>query len=161
MVAVKSEGKSEFVKDVLSKNSKANAQAVNDAWKAAGHAGTISTTLVQKMRAGMGLTSRRKPRKPAVASGAVKKTRLASSKIAPKRGRPKKATPTPITNGTHEGMAPVRPTKAAGGANDRRLAELEGEIDQLIFRLISLGGLPEVEETLRQARRLLIRSQKA
>src|ERR1035441_2370420 len=48
--------KSEFAKDVLTKNPHANATAVNDAWTKGGRDGQISATLVNKLRATMGLT---------------------------------------------------------------------------------------------------------
>src|SRR3954454_4498725 len=54
--ATRSPGKTMFVKEVLLDNRLANTQAVNDAWKAAGMEGSISPTLVNKMRSRMGLT---------------------------------------------------------------------------------------------------------
>jgi hypothetical protein len=160
MAAIKNPGKSEFVKDVLSRNSKANAQAVNEAWTSSGHEGTISTTLVQKMRASMGLTRSRKARKPA-ANGTVKTPRPVASQSTAKRGKAGKASSPQGTNGAHKTATPVRQARPAAGTEDRRLVELEGDIDRLIFRLIAVGGLSQVEDALRQARRLLIRSQKA
>lgn len=160
MAAVKSPGKSEFVKDVLSKNPKANAQAVNEAWHASGHEGTISGTLVQKLRASLGLTRSRKARKPA-ANGAMEKGRFAASRSGAKPGRPRKGSQPQGVDGAQGAAPPARPARAAAGTDDRRLVELEGDIDRLIFRLIAVGGLSEVEDALRQARRLLIRSQKA
>jgi hypothetical protein len=35
------------------------------------------------------------------------------------------------------------------------LENLEAEIDRLLFQVMGIGDLPEVEQTLRQARRLL------
>jgi hypothetical protein len=43
-------GKTEFVKEVLRGNPKANATLVREAWAAAGHADSISQTLVNKQR---------------------------------------------------------------------------------------------------------------
>jgi len=56
MVAVKSEGKTSFVRQVLEKRPQSNPKAVNQAWNEAGHEGSISGTLVQKIRAELGLT---------------------------------------------------------------------------------------------------------
>ena len=49
-------GKTSFVKEFLQENPHGNAAAVNEAWAAAGIDGTISPTLVNKMRASLGLT---------------------------------------------------------------------------------------------------------
>src|SRR5690348_8774688 len=56
VAAARGVGKSTFVEEVLSKNKTANSKTINEAWKAAGREGTISSTLVQKMRARMGLS---------------------------------------------------------------------------------------------------------
>ena len=45
-----------FVKEYLNDHPQGNVSAVNEAWKAAGFDGTISKTLVDKMRAKLGLT---------------------------------------------------------------------------------------------------------
>ena len=44
---------------------------------------------------------------------------------------------------------------------DLALAEIEGDIDRLIFKLMDVGGMEEIEDELRKARRLLYRSQQA
>ena len=49
-------GKTGFVKEFLNDNPLANARAVNEAWKEAGFEGTISNTLVTRMRSELGLT---------------------------------------------------------------------------------------------------------
>ena len=54
--AAKNLGKTSFVKEILFDNPQANPTAVNEAWTAAGMDGTISATLVNKMRAELGLT---------------------------------------------------------------------------------------------------------
>ena len=55
------QGKSAFVRDVLTKDRQANHEAVNRAWTKAGHAGTISESLVSKIRSRMGLTGQPRP----------------------------------------------------------------------------------------------------
>jgi hypothetical protein len=40
----------------------------------------------------------------------------------------------------------------------RIMAEIEGDIDRLIFKLIALGGMETIEDELRKVRRLLFRS---
>jgi hypothetical protein len=49
-------GKTGFVKEFLNDNPQANTKSVNDAWAAEGFEGTISSTLVTKIRSEMGLT---------------------------------------------------------------------------------------------------------
>ena len=55
-VATKSENKSGFVKDFLSKHPEGNVKAVNEAWTAAGMLGAIGATLIYQTRADMGLS---------------------------------------------------------------------------------------------------------
>ena len=55
------QGKSAFVRDVLTKDRQANHEAVNRAWTEAGHAGTISESLVGKLRSELGLTGQPRP----------------------------------------------------------------------------------------------------
>src|SRR5581483_3897507 len=52
----RSKGKSMFVKEVLNDNPRANAAAVNEAWRAAGMTGSISSGLVNHLRFRMGLS---------------------------------------------------------------------------------------------------------
>ena len=44
---------------------------------------------------------------------------------------------------------------------DLALAEIEGDIDRLIFKLMDVGGMEEIEGGLRKVRRLLYRSAQA
>ena len=48
--------------------------------------------------------------------------------------------------------------QTAGGDRTRALIRLEGAIDDLLHEIKRTGGLPECEETLRKARRILVRS---
>src|SRR5271157_116731 len=49
-------GKTSFLKEFLHDHPQGNVKAVNEAWQAAGFDGTISTALVYKVRASLGLT---------------------------------------------------------------------------------------------------------
>jgi hypothetical protein len=130
-------GKSSFLKEFLHDNPFGTAKDVNAAWAQAGFDGTISSSLVNKARAEMGLTGnlRRRP-------GTAAKTRGFSS-------------------GSRSGMR-NKVTSARGLASgmDRKdaLAELEADIDRLMFKAMGIGNLAVFEETLRQARRLLYRN---
>jgi hypothetical protein len=64
--------------------------------------------------------------------------------------------------GTYLGRPRKQPTAAVNGqprgrksARTLALTELEADIDRLIFKVMGVGDLTEIEESLRQARRLL------
>ena len=65
------QGKTSFLKEFLNDHPEGNVKAVNEAWTKAGFDGSISNTLVSKMRAQLGLTGnlRSKPVKTKAASG--------------------------------------------------------------------------------------------
>ena len=48
-------GKTEFVKEVLGKNPRANPKTVNDQWKAAGQDGTIQRDIGQQAKGFLGV----------------------------------------------------------------------------------------------------------
>jgi hypothetical protein len=155
MAAAIKVGKTHFIEEILDKDPKANASRINQAWNDAGHTGSISTSLVQRLRAAKGLTRKsRRQSKASSANGSAKSAKVPGRKP----GRPPKAATVGSTrvNGTH---APVAAgSKPAPSQRARLLDELEGEIDRLIFRIIGLGDLAEVEGALRRARRILVLS---
>src|SRR3954452_23045129 len=53
------QGKSAFLEEFLPDNPDAKLEAVNKAWSAAGHDGTISDSLFGKLRSKLGLTGRK------------------------------------------------------------------------------------------------------
>ena len=129
-------GKGSFVKEFLNDHPQGNVQAANKAWLKAGMTGTISSALVDKIRASMGLTG----------------TRRATSN------------PTPTTAGKKRGMHSKSATavvnqQGASSLHDRKsdrtsaLLVLEAEIDRLIFTVMGIGNLSEIETVLRDARR--------
>jgi hypothetical protein len=121
------QGKSTFIKELLVDNPQATARDVNRAWTSAGMTGSISRSLVGRLRSELGLTGKIKDRTPSAGT----------------RGRKVR------------GKAP-RP-----GDRERCLADIEGDIDRLIFKLMVVGGLEAIEDELRQVRRRLVRSQEA
>jgi hypothetical protein len=52
----KGPNKTEFAREYLTRNPKANHSAVNEAWKKAGREGSVSETLVYRIRSEMKLT---------------------------------------------------------------------------------------------------------
>ncbi|MCA1686124.1 MAG: hypothetical protein LC745_09095, partial [Planctomycetia bacterium] len=69
------QGKTAFLEGFLPGNREADLEAVNGAWSAAGNAGTVSESLLGKIRAKLGLTGRR-----GADGGAIKKTSGPSAK---------------------------------------------------------------------------------
>jgi hypothetical protein len=127
-----SPGKTMFVKEFLNDHPQGNVDAVNEAWHAAGFDGTISSTLVNKTRALLGLTGNIR--------GNIKKSK--SSATGKKPASRRKET-TAAVNGK------PRVSRSA------ILEEIEADIDRLIFKAMAIGDLTEIEDSLRRARRLL------
>ena len=115
-----------FVKEFLNDHPEGNLKAVNEAWRAAGFNGTISKTVLYKVKSSLGLTD-----------GPTKSKTSATSKI---RVSPRKMI-APAAN--------VRRDQTA------ILNELEADVDRLIFKAMAIGKLTEFEDMLRQARRVL------
>src|SRR5271166_2826547 len=131
-------GKTSFLKEFLNDHPEGNVKAVNEAWTAAGFDGTISETLVYKARASLGLTGNLSGKTKAAAEGEATPT-------GKKRGRPRKEPTAPVTG------------QPRGRKSNRSLAlnELEADIDRLIFKVMGVGDLAEIETALREARRLV------
>ncbi len=150
-VVRRNQGKTDFVKDVLTRNAFANAKVVNEEWQKAGRDGTISETLVNKMRSDLGLTGNLRGGRPKNSARATAEKPKYTGK---KRGRkPKSALPTstaPPSNGKH-----VAEPRAKSGSRTSQLTSLEADIDVLLFKVMNLGGLEEIENSLRRTRRLL------
>jgi hypothetical protein len=131
-------GKTSFVKEFLNDHPQGNTAAVNGAWTEAGMTGTISTTLVNKMRASLGLSGSLGPQ-----------SRTSSTTTARRRERPVKGTLAPVDG---------KPSGLQRGRRSNRttiLMALEEGMDRLIFGVMGIGNLPEVESALRDARRQL------
>ncbi|MBX6312107.1 MAG: hypothetical protein IRY99_04190 [Isosphaeraceae bacterium] len=130
--------KSAFIEEQLRRNSHATEKEINQAWKEAGYEGSISGTLVYRIKDRLGLTGKHRSsgRRPRMKTAARREPAAEPSREA----------------------APATEPMARGKGQGRVLDELEADLDNLIFRLKGLGGLEEVEEALRRARRLLVRS---
>jgi hypothetical protein len=130
------QGKTAFVTKHLRRDPGASDEAINEAWAAAGNEGGISGSLLYKIRAKRGLTGKKKGR------GAGKKGRAKGTRVG-RTLEPVIVTPKPVNGRTGRG---------------RFLAEVEEDIDRLIFRLMRAGGMETIEDELRGVRRLLYRS---
>ncbi len=153
-------GKTEFVRQVLAKNPLANTTAVNDAWKSAGQPGSISATLVNKQRAALGLAGNLRAKnktKPGLAPGNK------AQYTGKKRGRKPKGTGNEIvlhtaqhSNGRRMDQPAIKvELRGKTSRHHESLEELEADIDRLLFKVMGVGGLSAIEESLRQTRRLL------
>ena len=149
--ARRNQGKTAFVREVLQKNPHANAQFVRDEWTAAGHSDSISQTLVNKQRSEMGLAGNIKGGRPKRSdSAAAEKPRYTGKK----RGRKPKS----VSANGHEALGNGRSIEAPKGrpaGRPTQLSQIEAEIDRLLFRVMNLGGLENIEDSLRRTRRLL------
>src|SRR4051812_32535699 len=155
------QSKQDFVRELLRKNPDANLKAVNEAWQEAGNEGTISGSFFYTTKREMGQKGSGNGAGDGGATTAKKpKTKAPKGKKAEQPAEAIEETPP---------QADVRETapeetgqngaETQGGDQGRVLDQMEGTIDDLIFRLKTLGGRPEVEEALRRARRLLYRGQ--
>ena len=148
-----------FVEELLGREAGANLKQVNEAWASAGHEGQISPSIYYKVKRERGGTDEPSP----IASKAEPGPSLSQAKSLPRTPKadqaagPSEAASSPA----HRQTAPSNPTTTTANRADghgRELHEIEGEIDELMFRLKGLGHFAEVQEALRAARRLLVRS---
>jgi hypothetical protein len=158
-MATKVEGQSKtaFVRDFLRKNSTANRKAVEEAWRKAGHEGPINSSLVSNLRRELGLTGNKQG-----ASTVADGNGAAESPKAPGRHtKPKRRERSDNGKASGANATPAAGRKARSGDRDKALAEIEGDIDRLIFKLMVAGSLEDIEDELRKVRRLLYRSAQA
>jgi hypothetical protein len=149
---VKGPNKTQFVTEYLQKNPTANPAAVREAWTTAGQPGSVSVTLVNKLRAELGLTGNLR---------GMSRAKVTSTSKGPKsRARAAKKKASGNTRAQSNGATAL--TKAGRPSDrDRVLREMEGELDRLIFTLMAIGGMEKVEDALRSVRRVVVRSHKA
>jgi hypothetical protein len=122
------QGKTAFVTKHLRRDPGASDEAINEAWAAAGNEGGISGSLLYKIRAKRGLTGK----KGAKGRSAGKKVRAKGTRVG-RTSAPVIVTPKPVNGRT-------------GRRRGRFLAEVEQDIDRLIFRLMGAGGMETIED---------------
>lgn len=155
--ATRSQGKTGFVKEYLNDHPTANPKAVNDAWIKAGMEGSISASLVNKLRAHLGYTgnlrSTSKSSKAGKKVGKKKSTAANSINVGPetepqqrRRGRPAKV------------KALGAETTSPKSNRQTQIAVIEAGLDRLLFQVMSAGQMPRVEEALREVRRILYKN---
>jgi hypothetical protein len=135
------QGKTTFVTEHLRQDPGASDEQINEAWASAGNEGDISGSLMSKIRAKEGLTGQRRARSRA--AGKQGRSQASKGVRADRTTEPVSETPKSLDRRTNRG---------------RIIEEFEGDIDRLIFKLMSVGGLETIEDELRQVRRLLYRT---
>ena len=140
-------GKTSFLKELLNDNPQADARSVDAAWKAAGFEGTISQSLVTRVRSELGLTGNMR-------KGTGKKVE-AKSGAAPalkKRGRPRRT----IRRGGNQGKTAfvIEHLRQNPGARDEEIVEAwtaagnEGGISgSLLYKIRAKEGLTRKRRT--------------
>jgi hypothetical protein len=145
-------GKTEFIREQLGRDANLSVKEIVRAWTEAGNEGTLSDNLVYKTRADLGIKGRRTTPESV---GPVPTAKGSKSESSPEVIEPSK----PQSNGRQAPhLFTTQTITSPEGERGRVLVEVEREIDELIYRIRQLGGLPEVQEALRAARRLLVRS---
>jgi hypothetical protein len=152
------QGKTSFVEEFLKDHKDADLAAVNAAWRSFGREGTISDSLFGKTRRSLGLTRKRTGKRANPAAG----TPAAATSAAVRRGGKKAATSGPGGSSTEE--MPTKagrqsPSTATNQADDRNqmLIALEKDLDRLLFGVLEMESMTEVEEFIRSARRVVSR----
>jgi hypothetical protein len=135
-----SPSKSEFVRQFLRKNRNANRKTVEEAWLAAGHEGSISSSVVSTLRRELGLIRKKRGGSQPAGGNAGTESATGTEMVSKPNGRV-----TAQTSGRRAGTS-------------RAIAEIEGDIDRLIFKLMKVGGMEDIEGELRKVRRLLYSS---
>jgi hypothetical protein len=130
------QGKTPFVKEFLNDYPEGNVKAVNEAWANSGFDGSISPALVNKMRASLGLTGNLRGKK-------------AAAEKKPYTGKKRGRKPKGFTAQSNDGFE----THGFSGSGNSKLIQLEADVDRLVFKVMGLGNLPEIEHALRQVRR--------
>ena len=154
-------GKMDFAEQYLEQHPDANVVAVNDAWRAAGRDGTISKSAVGKLRAKLGLTDPYRNRgRSESASTPAKKTATKPRATAGSGHRQRNGEGKGMRKGMghgHRHDAVPEPARAATHSRRAQVIEqIEAEVDRILFQVMALGDLTEVEDALRRGRRLLI-----
>jgi hypothetical protein len=135
-------GRGGYAKEFLNDHPDATAREVNEAWTKAGMKGTISHSVISEVRKGLGIVGK-----------ALGETRKPTSRATPTTKSPGKKPTTQISASSSEVGTPRHES-----ARTRALMATEVEIDRLIFQMMRLGDLTEIETALRVARRAVYKA---
>jgi hypothetical protein len=140
------QGKTSFVEEFLKDHEDADLAAVNAAWRSFGREGTISESLFGKTRRSLGLTRKRDGKKPKAAGG----TPAVATSAAVRKGGKKATTRGPIAAIAGEVLTQT-------SDRNQMLIALEKDLDRLLFGVLEMESMTEVEEFIRSARRVVSR----
>jgi hypothetical protein len=152
------QSKTAFVRDFIKKNPNANRKDVEEAWLGAGNEGPIHSSLVSNLRAEAGLTGKKRRggrARRAERDGAAESIQATTPAAKPKRRGRKKG------RKAKANVATATERQPRSGGQGKALAEIEQDIDRLIFKLMVVGGFEGIEGELRKVRRLLYQSHQA
>ena len=137
--------KTTFIRDLYDKDPKVNFEEANRAWKAAGNEGDLSRNTFANLKSAF-----RKEDGGASDGGTVASKPRDKSKSKGTKAR-RATRPATATNGQEAASTPAPRTPVARGeaGRERLLVEAESDLDGLLDKLKGVGGLTEVEETLR------------
>jgi hypothetical protein len=138
----KRQSKTAFLMEQLQKNPNVTVKEAADAWKAAGNEGTIISSIFYYARSVFN------KRTAGATASPSQKTKTKASKGSKSKAK------TTTTQSSARSTAPEPKVKGVEPSS-QVLDEVEGGIDDLIFRLKEVGGVPDVEAALRQARRMI------
>jgi hypothetical protein len=112
---------------------------------------------VSTLRRKLGLIgNKQRGSRPTEDTGAAEALKAVAKASRPrKRGRGRKGKASDVA------ATPAIGRKPSSGGRDRALAEIEQDIDRLVFKLMTRGGFEAIEVELRKVRRLLYRSSQA
>jgi hypothetical protein len=146
--AEQGQGKSDFVRAQLAKDPKVSERTINEAWQKAGNEGKISGSLIYKIRT------------KGAAKGKPGRPKGSKSKRGPGRPKGSKNKPKLVARAAQNGAQATTLVAVRGRVSGRTTAleALEAGIDQLLFELMAMGGMNDVEAALRQVRRLVVLS---
>jgi hypothetical protein len=136
-------GKAGFTKEFLNDHPNATTRDVNEAWTKHGMSGAISHTTVSEVKKSLGLTGK-------VPTKTQRKASVSTAPAPKARGR--KLTTQIRTSSSEVG------TPRQESARTTALMAIEVEIDRLIFQMMGLGNLTEIETALREARRAVYKA---
>ena len=152
------QGKTSFVEEFLKDHRDADLAAINAAWRSFGREGTISESLFGKTRRSLGLTGKRDGERAKVAEETPRaRTPAAARKVGKRSPAPRQVGASPGETSTVASRQISSTVKNRAGDRNEMLIALERDFDRLLFNVIELEGMTEVEEHIRSARRVISR----
>jgi hypothetical protein len=152
------QGKTSFVEEFLKDHEDADLAAVNAAWRSFGREGTISESLFGKTRRSLGLTGKRDGKQAKPAGVTLDATpRAAARKVGKRSPAPRQVGASAEEMPTRQDRRAVAASTSRSGDRNQMLIALEKDLDRLLFGVLEMESMTEVEEFIRSARRVVSR----